>query len=379
MEEELVSFDELNLNEKLLRGIYSYGFEYPSNIQQKAIPVIIQGKDIIAQAHSGTGKTGAFVISTLQSVNEDMVGCQAIILAHTRELAEQIYQVCRNIGQYLKVKPVLCVGGQNIQQTQDELKEGTIVVIGTPGRIMDLIRRQYLSTRMIKLMVLDEADEMLSRSFQPQIKSIFETLPNTTQICIFSATLPNEILQMTTNFMNNPTRILVAKENLTLDGIRQFYIDVQKDVYKFDTFCDLFSMLSVSQTIVYVNSINRGEYLKKKLDENNFTVSLIHSNMSSVDRMNIMKDFRSGMTRILVSTDLLARGIDVHQISIVINYDLPKNKECYIHRIGRSGRYGKKGVAINLVTDYENKKVEELMKYYKTEINPMPENIQDLI
>lgn len=374
------SFDKLNLKDNLLRGIYLYGFERPSRIQQQAIPIIITGKDVIAQAHSGTGKTGTFVVSVLQRINDNLAGCQAIILAHTRELAEQIYQVSKNIGNYLKVKSVLCVGGQDIQKTRNELLEDICtIVIGTPGRVVDLINKQYLNTRLIKILIIDEADEMLSFSFQPQIKTMFENLPNNSQVCIFSATLPNDVLQITSNFMSNPEKILVAKENLTLDGIKQYYINVQKDCYKFETFCDLFSMLSANQTIVYVNSIKRGEYLKNKLEEKNFTVSLIHSSMPALDRIDVMKNFRSGSTRILVSTDLLSRGIDVQQISFVVNYDFPKNKEPYIHRIGRSGRYGRKGVAINLINSYEERQLAELAKYYKTEINPLPEDIDKLI
>ena len=370
------SFDDMNLKDKLLRGIYGYGFEKPSLIQSKAIPVIINGHDVIAQSQSGTGKTGTFTIGTLQRIDEKINGVQAIIISHTRELAHQICHVCSSIGQYLNVNPVLCIGGVDIKQTKIELENGPVIAIGTPGRIIDLIKRRYLSTKVLRILVIDEADEMLSDSFIDQIKSIVQSLNETTQICLISATMPFEMLELTNKFMRNPKQILLEKENLTLDGIKQFYINVENDLWKFETFCDLFDVISVSQTIVYVNSIKRGEDLKNELKKKNFTVSLLHSDMEAKDRSLIMKEFRAGNTRILISTDLLSRGIDIHQISIVVNYDIPKNKECYLHRIGRSGRFGRKGVAINLVSRYEERLLNDIMKHYDTFIDTMPENIQ---
>ena len=380
VEEKLLdNFDDMNLKEKLLRGIYGYGFEKPSLIQSKSITLISEGNDIIAQSQSGTGKTGAFTIGTLQRIDEKVNGVQAIIVAHTRELAQQIHGVCANIGQYLNVTPVLCIGGNDIKQTKTELENGPVIAIGTPGRIIDLIKRRFLSTRLLRLLVVDEADEMLSYSFQDQIKSIIKSLTDTSQICLFSATMPKEMLDVTDRFMRNPKQILIEKESLTLDGIKQFYIEVQNDLWKFETFCDLFDIISVSQTIVYVNSIKRGEELKTELKKKNFTVSLLHSNMTTIDRSAIMKEFRGGHTRILISTDLLSRGIDIQQISVVVNYDIPKNKECYLHRIGRSGRFGRKGVAINLVSRYEERLLSEIIKHYETQMEPMPENIQTFL
>lgn len=375
-EKLLSSFDDMNLKDKLLRGIYGYGFEKPSLIQSKAIVLMAEGHDIIAQSQSGTGKTGAFTIGTLQRMDEKVNGTQAIIVAHTRELAQQIYSVCKNIGQYLNALPVLCIGGIDIRQTKTELDNGSTIAIGTPGRIIDLIKRRFLSTRLLRIIVIDEADEMLSYSFQDQIKTIVNSVPETTQICLFSATIPDQMLDVTQKFMRDPKTILIEKENLTLDGIKQFYVDVLNDLWKFETFCDLFEIISVSQTIVYVNSIKRGDDLKAELKKKNFTVSLLHSNMDANERSAIMKEFRSGRTRILISTDLLSRGIDIQQISIVINYDIPKNKDCYLHRIGRSGRFGRKGVAINLVSRYEERLLTEIMKHYDTKIEAMPKNIQ---
>ncbi|ARF11626.1 translation initiation factor 4A-III [Klosneuvirus KNV1] len=383
-EEELIinNFDDMQLKTNLLRGIYGYGFEKPSLIQSKAIPYIMSGKDLIAQSQAGTGKTGAFVISAFQKIDESVKGTQAIILAHTRELAQQIYEVSKNLGQYTNIKTVLCIGGQNIQQTQSELSNETSLVIGTPGRIIDLIKRRIISTRLIRILIIDEADEMLSYSFQEQIKTIIKYISDKAQVCLFSATLSEPVLELTKHFMNEPHNILIKPEKLTLDGVKQFYIDTDSELWKFETLCDIYNILSVSQTIIYVNTIKRSIELKKQLEEKRFTVSLIHSDMPIDERIKIMKDFRSGSSRILISTDLLARGIDIQQISIVINYDFPRGKnfkESYIHRIGRSGRFGKKGIAINLLTKHDVYGVSELKDYYKTNIEPMPENVQDFL
>ena len=377
-----INFDQMKLRENLLRGVYSYGFENPSPIQAKSIPVIASGKDIIAQSQSGTGKTGAFTIGLLQRIDERVEGCQGIILAHTKELAQQIYEVHKHISHYTKIKTVLCMGGQDISQTKVELEKGPVVVIGTPGRVIDLIKRRYLLTRTLRILVVDEADEMFSPSFQDQLKSIIRFIPGDAQICLFSATIPDPVLELTSNFMRNPEYILMEKENLTLDGIKQFLIDVDSEMWKFEVLCDLYNEISVSQTIVYVNSIKKGKELKEQLEKNRFTVSLIHSDMTVAERVEIMKEFRNGSTRILISTDLLARGIDIQQISVVINYDFPRgenSKEIYLHRIGRSGRFGRKGVAINLITRNDARNLSELQNHYKVKIEPMPENFQQYL
>lgn len=379
---ETMSFDKMGLKENLLRGVYSYGFENPSQIQSKTIPLIAKGVDLIAQSQSGTGKTGAFTIGLLERIDDRVQGCQGIILAHTKELAQQIYEVCKHISQYTQIKTVLCIGGQDILQSKAELESGSIVVIGTPGRVIDLIKRKYLSTRLLRIFVTDEADEMFSVSFQEQLKTILNLIPNDTQICLFSATIPAQILDLTTNFMRNPEYVLMETENLTLDGIKQFMINLENEMWKFETFCDLYNIISVSQTIVYVNSIRKGVELKKQLENKHFTVSLIHSDMTVPERVSIMKEFRNGSTRILISTDLLARGIDIQQISVVINYDFPRGengKENYLHRIGRSGRFGRKGVAINFITKNDEKNLADLQNHYKITIEPMPQQIQQFL
>jgi translation initiation factor 4A len=380
--ETMDSFDKMNLKTNLLRGIYNYGFEKPAQIQIKTIPIIMANKDVIAQSQSGTGKTGAFVIGAIQKIDESVKGCQACILAHTRELAQQIHEVCKNLSVYTNIGSVLCIGGQDIRETKTELSKGAVIAVGTPGRIIDLIKKGFLSTRLLQMLIIDEADEMLSYSFQEQIKTIIKYIPNAAQICLFSATLSTQVLELTKRFMRDPINILIEPENLTLEGIKQFYINVETELWKFETFCDIFDIISVSQTIVYVNTIKRSEELKRQLEEKHFTVSLIHSDMPINERIKIMKEFRSGTSRILISTDLLARGIDVQQISIVINYDFPRNKtfkESYLHRIGRSGRFGKKGIAVNLITKYDQTNLAELREYYKTNIEAMPDNIQQFL
>lgn len=378
--EKLENFESFNLKEELLRGIYSYGFEYPSEIQAKSIPKILTGRDIVAQAQSGTGKTGAFLISTLQTIDENIAGCQAVIMVHTRELALQIFEICRQLSQYTKINVVLAIGGCDINKTKTELRHnGPTMLIGTPGRTLDLINRQFLRTNAIKILIMDEADEMLSDSFREQIKNIIKNIPLKTQICLFSATMSKRMLEITQHFMREPEKILVEKEKLTLDGIRQFYINIENERYKFETFCELFDMILISQTMVYVNTIRKAEDLKTRLEEHNFTVSIIHSNIDYLERLEIMREFRSGKTRILISTDLLSRGIDIQQVSIVINYDLPKDKDCYIHRIGRSGRFGRKGVAINFIAKCDFRNLKELENFYKIKIEEMPKEIQEFL
>jgi len=374
-----LSFDDLNLKENLLRGIYSYGFENPSKIQHEAVPKIASGKDIIAQAQSGTGKTGAFTIGALQNLKEDEKNTQTLILSPTHELVHQISEVIRELSNYMDVSIMEVVGGTNVYECRKELEKNPQIIIGTPGRVLDMILKKCLFTDKIKTLIFDEADEILSYGFKDSIYQIVQTIPETTQICLFSATIPDEILDLSTKFMNNPQRILIKKEELTLEGITQFYINIKINDWKFDVLKDLYDTINVSQCIIYINSKNKLMEIYTKLTNENFPVSYIHGELSSVERKEVMENFRSGHSRLLLSTDLLSRGIDVQQLSLVINFDLPKSKETYIHRIGRSGRYGRKGVSINLVTDRDMRYMEEIESFYDTKISEMPQNIQDYL
>lgn len=373
------NFDNMGLNDKLLRGIYSYGFEKPSEIQSRSIKPFITGHDLIAQAQSGTGKTGSFTIGMLERVDPNLKECQGLIIAPTRELAIQINKVANNIGNFTGIKAVLCIGGTSKEDSIHKLRNCASIVVGTPGRIGNMIENNNINPNHVKTLVLDEADEMLAVGFIQQIKFIICHLPEDTQICLFSATMPNEILNITSKFMRNPVNILVKQEELTLEGIQQYYINVDEERWKFSTFCDLYNQISLGQAMVYVNKKDRADRLKRNLEKENFTVSVIHSKMTQKERSDVMNDFINGSTRILISTDLLARGIDVQQVSVVINYDIPFDKECYIHRIGRSGRFGRKGVAINFVTRRDKHKINFLENFYQTRIEEMPASIEDII
>jgi len=259
------------------------------------------------------------------------------------------------------------------------IRQGVQIVVGTPGRVYDMVNRQIMVLDHVKLFVLDEADEMLSRGFKDQIYDIFQHLPPKVQVCLFSATMPPEILEISNKFMRDPVRILVKKDELTLEGIKQFYVAVDKEEWKFETLCDLYETLTITQAIIYCNTRRKVDWLTDKMGQRDFTVSSMHGDMTGQERELIMKEFRSGSSRVLITTDLLARGIDVQQVSLVINYDLPANRENYIHRIGRSGRFGRKGVAINFVTVDDTRAMRELEVHYNTQIEEMPMNVADLI
>jgi len=377
--EVVASFDDMNLKDDLLRGIYAYGFERPSAIQQRGIMPILANHDTIAQAQSGTGKTATFSIAILQQIDGKLNKTQALVLAPTRELAQQIQKVVRALGDFLAVTSHACVGGTLVRDDIRILRDGVQVVVGTPGRVYDMINRNSLNLNNVKLFVLDEADEMLSRGFKDQIYDVFQHLPSKVQVCLFSATMPDEILEISNRFMRKPVRILVKRDELTLEGIKQFYVAVEREDWKLETLCDLYETLTITQAIIYCNTRRKVDWLTDKMGQRDFTVSSMHGDMTGQERELIMKEFRSGSSRVLITTDLLARGIDVQQVSLVINYDMPANRENYIHRIGRSGRFGRKGVAINFVTDEDTRAMREIEQFYNTSIEEMPMNVADLI
>uniref|UniRef100_A0A8D3BU98 RNA helicase n=1 Tax=Scophthalmus maximus TaxID=52904 RepID=A0A8D3BU98_SCOMX len=374
------SFDDMHLCEALLRGIYAYGFEKPSAIQQRAIMPCIKCHDVIAQAQSGTGKTATFAISILQQIDVEQKITQALVLAPTRELAQQIQKVVLALGDYMGANCYACIGGTSIRSEVHKLQaEAPQIVVGTPGRVYDMLSRKILCPKHIKMFVLDEADEMLSRGFKDQIYEIFQKLSSNTQVVLLSATMPTDVLEVTTKFMRTPIRILVKKEELTLEGIRQFYINVEKEEWKLDTLCDLYETLTITQAVIFINTRRKVDWLTEKMHARDFTVSALHGDMDQKERDLIMREFRSGSSRVLITTDLLARGIDVQQVSLVINYDLPTNRENYIHRIGRGGRFGRKGVAINLVTEDDKRTLRDIETFYNTTVEEMPMNVADLI
>lgn len=370
--------DEVKLSRSLLRGIYGYGFEKPSPIQKRAIIPMVSGRDIIAQAQSGTGKTGAFTIGTLQLIDHSSKTTQAIIVSPTRELSRQTYDVLTSISSMLKTKIQLLIGGTSTEEDITKLKEDTPhIIVGCPGRIHDMARRKHIDSKTVKVIVLDEADEMLSTGFKEQIYNIFQYLKNDVQIGLFSATMPSDLHVLTEKFMRDPIKILVKQEMLTLEGIAQYYIGVEDDGQKYMTLKDIFAIISLSQCIIYCNSVKRVTDLYEAMLEDNFPVCTIHSGMEREERTKSYQDFKEGKYRVMISSNVTARGIDIQQVSTVINFDIPKCVHTYLHRIGRSGRWGRKGIGINFVTRRDISKIKAIEEHYCTEIKEMPKNFND--
>ncbi|CDR94576.1 eukaryotic initiation factor 4A-3 (eIF4A-3), putative [Babesia bigemina] len=377
--EVVESFEGLGLREEILKGIFAYGFDRPSAVQQRAIKPILNGRDVIIQSQSGTGKTCVFCLGALQTVNAASKQTQVLLLSPTRELAEQSQKVCLALGDYCNIEVHCCIGGKRVSDDIKALESGVHIVSGTPGRVNHMIAERHLNTRNIKQLILDEADEMLNRGFKDQVYSIYRYLPPTLQVVLVSATLPQEVVEITHKFMNNPFRVLVKRDELTLEGIKQFFVSVEKEQWKFDTLCDLYESLIITQAVVFCNTREKVDWLAKRMQDSNFTVCKMHGEMSQKERNDIMQQFRRGESRVLISTDIWGRGLDVQQVSLVVNYDLPNSRENYIHRIGRSGRYGRKGVAINFVKDDDIRILRDIEQYYSTQIDEMPMHIAELL
>lgn len=373
------TFDEMGLSDTLTRGIYNYGFELPSKIQQLAIVPMSQQNDILAQSQSGTGKTGAFTIGALSTVDSSLKAPQVLVMCPTRELSQQTERVAQAIGSYMNLKVLSATGGNQIRADVTSLKNGAQFIVGTPGRIFDLICRGELSVEHIRYVILDEADQMLEDLFADQIRSILNSkFPSTTRLALFSATMPKNVLEIAENYLSNPVRILLPPDEVTLEGIKQYYVQLEREDWKLPVLLDLYQQITVNQALIYVNKRQKAEWLAKQLSSHGFTLEFIHGEMEVAERKKRMEDFRSGMTRVLISTDLLARGIDVQQVSLVINYEMPIQRENYIHRIGRSGRYGKKGSAINIICGDEINAVKEIESHYSTTIQELPEDLSSL-
>jgi superfamily II DNA/RNA helicase len=369
---------ELKLKDNILNGVYNYGFEKPSQIQRVAIKPIIDGEDMVIQSHSGTGKTATFIIGLLYLIDENLNEPQAIIISNTRELADQTFKVCNNLSRFTKIKSNLCIGGDmQFKYYSDSLKDH--IIIGTPGRISDLVNKNIINTSNIKIIIVDEADDVLSNSFMKQVKKIFSRLPDEAQVILISATIPTEMSSLFDAILKpNFITIFVKDNDLTLDGIKQYYINIDEQ-NKVDALMDLYKFISIGQAIVYCNKKYKADELRQILEENNYSISILHGDMIQKEREEIMNEFRQGKTRILITTDILSRGIDIQQVSLVINYDMPKYPQTYIHRIGRSGRYGRKGSAINFVTKKEKNILNFIRKMYNTEIVALPNNVSELL
>lgn len=401
------TFDDMEfLNFELMKGIFDYGFQSPSKIQNLTIKNIFDGYDIIAQSQSGTGKTGAFTIGALSVVDPTQHHPQVLIMATTRELATQIHFVISNISKHMNIKIELAIGGtqivshssvsrsesdragvsrsesdrvrvsrSNVSRSRDPYNHirTAHIIIGTPGRIFDYINRKAFDPKKLSMFIMDEADALLKDDFIDQIKDIYSTLDSACQVIIFSATYTDEILEIAESITQEPRKkILMKYEELSLDLIKQYKVEVRYENIKYSTLADLYTKLQIGQCIIFVNSINTANILEKKLIKDGFGVSKIHGELTTEQRTSILKDFRLGLSRVLIATDVLSRGIDIEQIGIVINYDLPRDFAQYIHRIGRSGRFGKIGVAINFITNNDHRKLEDLENHYKIKIDDMP-------
>lgn len=373
------TFDEIGLKSDVLRGVFAYGFDRPSPVQQRAIHPILRGRDVIVQSQSGTGKTSVFCLAALQRVEFSIREPQVVLLSPTRELAEQTSRVCLALGDYTGVKVHNFVGGKSVKDGVKAMKTGIHVVSGTPGRVLSMIKQRHMETRRIKMLVIDEADEMLSKGFKEQVQGIRRLLPDKFQVVLISATMPEEVLELSTEFMTEPFRLLVKRNEISLACIKQFYIAVGEEKWKFDTLCDLYDSITVTQAVIFCNNKKKVAWLAQKMHQANFPITSIHGDMPQKERDAILDGFRLGKSRQLITTDLLGRGLDVSQVSLVINYDVPNSREFYIHRIGRSGRFGRRGVAINLVKDDEMQVLQDLEKFYSTEIVEMPTNFADVI
>ena len=378
MDTETYNFDSLNLNEDLLKGVYLHGFTQPSKIQIKGISSINTGKDCILQSQSGTGKTATYLLGVMNRLEPTETGCQGIIITPTRELADQVYLVATNLAKYTNYKIAKCVGGTDVNNNRNELKSSSLV-IGTLGRIYHMITEKKINIHKVKFMVLDEADELLADGVSEKLQNVFDKAPSGIQIVLISATMSLNMFNASKKFTHEPIKVLLKNNEVIVDLISQFYLDVETEELKFDTLLDLYNLVSTSQAIIFCNTIRKVEWLEQNLKQNNFPITVIHSNMNQTERDNVVKDFRDGKTRLLLTTDLLSRGIDIPQVNMVINYDLPMSKETYVHRIGRCGRFDKKGVAITMVkmSDPTDVKTFNKMKhFYKMDIKEMPESIE---
>ena len=378
---EVKKWDDIPLSHEILRGIYSHGFEFPSPIQSKGINPIIDGKDMIAQSQSGTGKTATFVIGALSIINYEQDTTQALILTPTRELSYQIQDVITSIGNSIEnLKSQVLVGGTSVEYTVRDLKNNVPhIVVGCIGRVCDMIKRRALLIKNINLLVIDEADEMLSYGFRDNVYYILDRLPKKRQVVVFSATMSSDMIQQLEEITSDPVHIMVKKEALTLDGISQYYVALDTDQHKYLTLKDLYSSFSVSQCIIYCNNVSTVQYLSETMKLDGFPVSCIHSDMNKHSREEAISSFKRGNSRVLISSDITARGIDVQQVGIVINFDISSSVHTYLHRIGRSGRWGRKGVGINLITRRDVNKLRKIEQYYSTQINELPTNFMNSI
>lgn len=371
------SFEDFNLKRELLMGIFEAGFEKPSPIQEESIPMALAGRDILARAKNGTGKTASFVIPLLQQIKPKLSKIQALILVPTRELALQTSQVVRTLGKHLGINCMVTTGGTLLRDDIVRLNDPVHVLVGTPGRVLDLALRSVADFSECPLFVMDEADKMLSREFKGIIEQILEFFPKQRQSLLFSATFPLTVKAFMEEHLTKPYEINLMDE-LTLRGISQYYAFVEEK-QKLHCLNTLFSKLQINQSIIFCNSTNRVELLAKKIMELGYSCYYSHAKMPQHARNKVFHEFRQGKVRNLVCSDLLTRGIDIQAVNVVINFDFPKTAETYLHRIGRSGRFGHLGLAINLMSWDDRYSLYRIEQELGTEIKPIPATIDKLL
>jgi ATP-dependent RNA helicase DDX6/DHH1 len=366
-------WEDYYLKRELLLGIFDKGFEKPSPVQEESIPVILAGQNVIARAKNGTGKTAAFVIPILEKCDTQTTQIQAVVFVPTRELALQTSSVIKEIGKHMNVECMVSTGGTPLREDIYRFYKTVHVLVGTPGRILDLASKDVADLSKVQMLVMDEADKLLSQDFQPIIEQLLEYFPKSVQIMMFSATFPLHVKDFSLKYLPDAQMINLMEE-LTLKGLTQYYAYVQekKKVHCLNT---LFSKLQINQAIIFCNSTLRVELLAKKITEIGYSCFFIHSKMQQNDRNRVFHDFRNGGCRCLVSSDLITRGIDIQTVNVVINFDFPKNSETYLHRIGRSGRFGHLGLAINFISDDDKENMFAIERELDTEIQPIPQNI----
>ncbi|KAG6474880.1 hypothetical protein ZIOFF_064096 [Zingiber officinale] len=370
-------FEDYFLKRELLMGIYEKGFERPSPIQEESIPIALTGSDILARAKNGTGKTAAFCIPALEKIDQEHNAIQVVILVPTRELALQTSQVCKELGKHLKIQVMVTTGGTSLKDDIMRLYQPVHLLVGTPGRILDLAKKGICVLKDCSMLIMDEADKLLSPEFQPSIQQLIQFLPANRQILMFSATFPVSVKDFKDRYLPKPY-IINLMDELTLKGITQYYafVEERQKVHCLNT---LFSKLQINQSIIFCNSVNRVELLAKKITELGYSCFYIHAKMLQDHRNRVFHDFRNGACRNLVCTDLFTRGIDIQAVNVVINFDFPKNSETYLHRVGRSGRYGHLGLAVNLITYEDRFNLHRIEQELGTEIKQIPSQIDQAI
>ncbi|XP_039137701.1 DEAD-box ATP-dependent RNA helicase 8 [Dioscorea cayenensis subsp. rotundata] len=370
-------FEDYFLKRELLMGIYEKGFERPSPIQEESIPIALTGSDILARAKNGTGKTAAFCIPALEKIDQDNNVIQVVILVPTRELALQTSQVCKELGKHLQVQVMVTTGGTSLKDDIMRLYQPVHLLVGTPGRILDLAKKGVCVLKDCSMLIMDEADKLLSPEFQPSIEQLIRFLPASRQVLMFSATFPVTVKEFKDKYLPKPYVINLMDE-LTLKGITQYYafVEERQKVHCLNT---LFSKLQINQSIIFCNSVNRVELLAKKITELGYSCFYIHAKMLQDHRNRVFHDFRNGACRNLVCTDLFTRGIDIQAVNVVINFDFPKNAETYLHRVGRSGRFGHLGLAVNLITYEDRFNLYRIEQELGTEIKQIPPQIDQAI